>query len=702
MAGHQELAVERGQRIAKELHRLIDHNPESARRVHQVMDPELYPNEPLSYDDLNQSEKELHDLLKEINQQTHEMNFKLGFIDEETFDKFDGKYIGRGYEVYEDAKIDKGIFQYLDNKILGDIYRRRQDVDEWKIDNKIEDPIYLTLNRMIQTERNAAVYNYALYIKESGIASKEEKPGYYQLSGKAYGPLKGMWVPHHIAEDFKGYFFTTQLMDGMYSAFKAYDKLGFRQFLKRLHTVYSGTVQVGNFMSNHTFAFASGINIVQLWSELAILTANKKSYQETYDLLLGEGIVGSNILTPDLKLSDEAQKRLKTGALNFIKKADKRARDVYAGSDNIMKMAAYKALRRMDYTHEQAVQRVYEGFQNYSTVGKIWDLASKTPVIGNAYIKFQADLQRIMKNAVLNRPLTTASFLGSLYFIAQFASMASGESEEERAIREGRPFIPKIKMPFSDLEIPLVVRVGDKEINLARYISPYYNYDVPNSHWLEKVSRFTPYGVIVTEAKELGQEDKRPQAPDVLFGPFMQAFMYNKDFRQRSITDPYATRFKESGNTDMDKFVNQLEYVSRSIVPLFSTAQDLYLSREYGRDFYGRTKSRSDILISKVIKIQTWDDESTKDAVINAVNSIQYEADAINKRLKAVERKFQNEAADQYERYRRGRISKKQFEQFVADQQQKSIKRANKHLEDLVKQQEKMNQLVERVEKLNL
>ena len=128
------------------------------------------------------------------------------------------------------------------------------------------------------------------------------------------------------------------------------------------------------------------------------------------------------------------------------------------------------------------------------------------------------------------------------------SSILSGESDDERETREGRAFIPKINIGFD--EIPLVMKMGDKEINLARYVSPFYEYDLPEKGWVESVSRFAPYQFQMTKNSELGQESLVPEAPDVLLGGLTQAFIQNRDFRNKSISDPYATRYKESGLTD--------------------------------------------------------------------------------------------------------------------------------------------------------
>lgn len=706
LTGKQESAYVRGSKLTKELQGLIGHDVESAKRVHKVMDPELYDVEDrITYEGLNQSEKDLHDMLREINDATHELNHDMEFIDDETYEKFKGNYIGRGYEVFEDLANEAEKEVFISNKEQTGIYKHRKEIDQWKIDNKVQDPIYLTVNRMIQTERNVAVREYANNLVDQGVAKKEipkDKKGYTQLNGKAYGKLNGLYVPNYIAEDFKGYFFSNKLMDQIYAVAQTYDKNKIRQFFKKYHTVYSPVVQIGNFMSNHAFAFAAGVNIVQLWGHLPSAEKSLNNKDADYMTLLENGIIGSNVLTPDLTLTDKAQEKLKLDQKKnkYIKKIeglDEWAQRVYAKSDDRMKVSAFKALKDAGYTQDEAIQRVFEGFQNYATVGKAWDFAAKFPIFGNAYIKFQADLMRIVKNSLTKRPLTTVSFLAGITMMVNLMSEMSGESEEEQAIREARPFIPKIKNPFQD--IPLVMRVGNKEINLARYISPYYNYDIPNKDWVEELSGMSPFEVFNFREQE---GVYLPKADDVLLGPIFQAVMYNTDFRNKSITDPDANVFKPSTKSIGEKLYAKAEYITRSLVPLAGPLQDLYTSHKYGEDFYGRNKSAADLALSKVVKVQTWNDESLKKTVEKSLKSISYNEKKINTKMRAIQNDFIKKVEKSGQSFDKGEITKEQLDNKIIEAKELAEKRLDQQMEDLVKVQKQMNELILKIDKLGI
>lgn len=655
--GLQEMSLVKGRLLTKELSELINGSKESAQRVHQVLDPELY-DETVNEADLTQPEKTLLNTLRAINQRTHEMNFKNGFISKETFDKYDGKYIGRGYEVYEglEEEIDRELL--LDNKIFGKIYKKRQEINQWIIDNTVNDPIYLTMNRAIRSERNGIVKEYAEFIE--GKYARKEKPEngtrWVQLQGKSYGSLAGKWIPSNVAEDFKGYFFENGFLDALHKVSDVYNQTAYKQFMKRYHTVYSPLVQAGNFLSNHAFAFAAGVNAYHLYKQLPEAYRELRSKTGDYQLALQEGLIGSNVLDKDLQLSSDLSKQLSLRAKGSIKKMDDRARSLYSGSDNIMKLAAYKSLKANGYSHIEATERVYQGFQNYASVGKLWDLASKLPVWGSDYVKFQGDLNRIVKNAVTKRPMTTLTFLYGLQTVASLLSRASGEEEEEQAIREGRKFIPKIKTFVGDF--PLVFRVPgvDKEVNLARYISPFYKYDRDNSHWVERLSEFAPIKIGANE--DTGELRVVPS--DVALGSIWAAFVDNKDFRDKLISDPDYNIYTGSTATNSEKLANRVLYVLRSQVPLFAFGHDTYLSQAFGEDFYGRDKSPLDVALSRIVKVQTWDKSTTTKQVEKEIKGINYKVKKLKTKQSALKNGYNKKINELDKRVREGKITEQE------------------------------------------
>tara|TARA_R110002073_G_scaffold1996_3_gene14010 strand:- start:5427 stop:11744 length:6318 start_codon:yes stop_codon:yes gene_type:complete len=717
LKGEQDVATVEGARLTRQLQDIIRSNPESASRVHAALDPEMYDDISITYEDLTENEQFLYDELIDLNAQTHELNYKEGFIDKKTYDKFKGKYIARLYEEFEDPDIikEKGwIKRALKNQITPDIYKERKAIDQWKIDNKVQDPIYLTVNRMIKTARNVAVKSYAESIANSKKASKTKKEGYVLMEGKNYGALSGMYVPHYISEDFQGYSFTNEITDQLYNALKSYDRLQARQVLKKSHTVWNPVVQLGNLLSNFAFAFVTGANAVQVSMNFSKARKSIKTQNKVYQVLVKYGIIGSDVLTNDLRTSkgdiagsldknttEKAKTIWQKLTAPFIK-ADKYATNAYGASDDVMKIATYMSLRDAGYSETEAVEKVFDGMQNYATVGKVWDAAAKTPVFGNAYIKFQADLMRITKNAVVKRPLTTASFLGALKALSLVASALSGEDDEKKEVREERGYIPKIRLSYLGLsDIPLVFKVGNKEINLARFISPYYTYHIPNEGLVSEITGFMPYSFESIEGKEMGADHISPEAPDVLLGGLIQAFFQNRDFRNKAISDPYATRYKESGLTEFQKLMNKVIYIGRSTIPAASSIQDMYLSATTGEDYYGRTKSIGDVIMSQVIKIQTFENPEYEKAINSTYKNLQYEGKKIESKKKSVWSKYKSEAERYGKKVSSGKMSAVQANKNMIKAYNTAIKNSNDYLTDLVKVQDKINAFSIKVSKIN-
>lgn len=717
LTGKQELAYIKGAKITSQLQALINGDKESAKRVHSALDPEIYiEEERVEYDDLKDNEKQLFNELRKINNKTHEANYEMGFISKETYEKYKDSYIGRGYETYEniEGKSLEEKENFLSGKAFIKMYKQRKEIDEWKIENTVKDPIYLTINRMIHTERNAAVKAYSQFISRNvDLVSKKEKVGFTKLDGKAYGDLNGMYVVNYIAEDFKGYFYSNQILDALHLSFQLYDKMQLRQFYKKFHTVFSPAVQMGNLISNHAFAAAAGVNVISLWKGYPEASAEIKNKNGDFLKLVEAGILGTDILTRDLTLEKGMPSGLKIGSKeynNWIAKkysqADKWAQNKYSRSDDIMKLMAFKALKRSGLTEREAIQKTFESFQNYATVGKIWDTASKTPLVGNAYIKFQADLQRIMKNAVLTRPLTTATFFLGIKTMAHYTSaILSGESDEEREIREGRGFIPKIPLGFTNVPLTFKItgekgmfgRFKHKEINLARYISPFYEYDNPNKSWQERVTDFMPLQIEQYEA-EGGEKAYSVATPDVMIGALWSAFMKNRDFRGKTITDPNANKYVPSGLSSGEKIWNQLNYVFRSNVPLYSLIRDVETSIREGEDFYGRDKDFIDILVSTGIKVQTYDNNSYDKTIRSSIKSIEYKSMKIKDKLNGIRNQFKKDIDKLKTRLDEGKITPEKFEKVVQNKLESVSIRIESQTRNMAEQQSKLNTLLNNVQ----
>ena len=155
--------------------------------------------------------------------------------------------------------------------------------------------------------------------------------------------------------------------------------------------------------------------------------------------------------------------------------------------------------------------------------------------------------------------------------------------------------------------------------------------------------------------------------------------------------DRGANKFSDSGLTRGEKTANRLEYIARSIVPLYGPIDDLRRSEIYGEDYYGRDKTTLDAIISKVIKVQTWDGETTKEQVVKNLKSINYKAKNINTKISGIQNKFLKDTQELKTRLDEGRITQGQYDNKYTKLYEGALNRVDKQMEELVKVQEELN-----------
>jgi hypothetical protein len=644
----------------------IGKDPTSLRNVHRVLDAEIYEKmgePPMTYDNLNDTEKQLHDLLRTTNDAIHDWHFVNGRIDKETYDNFKGKYIARFYEEieFENAPASlKKSFEDVSKQLNYSYIKSRKDLDEVTL-KALQDPIYATARRLGQMLKNQAVIDFANQISTTTKTYNEGDAdipnNYVKLEGggqfgniKIYGDLTNKYVPISVAEDFKGYMFASDFAQKIYDVVKVYDRLTVRQWLKKYHTIYNPLVHVGNAMSNYTFAFWTGIDPITLTSNISAASKEIKENGDLYLELVKEGVLSTDIVTKDLKESaKEVQKGISNASQNLsgfrkaLATADEKLSEIYSGVDDKAKLAAYISLVN-DYKvpKSEAAKRVFDGFQNYSQVGRLYDISSKMPVFGNPYVKFKGDLVRILKNAASRKPLTTIGYMMLLSGVADLMSLMADEDEEDRILREKRAFIPSIPMPDAvGGDIPLVWQSKYGEINAARYFSPFYIYDEGNKNSiLEKASDFAPIQLRDYRDKNI----PLPAMNDVFLGVYAQVVWANEDFRGKRILDPSSTKFQQGVETWQEKMMNATMYIGRQQVPFFSKADDVVRALKGEEDYYGRKKDLKQMLISTVIKVEDMGSEQVKKSVEKQVDFAIRDMDAIQSLIRKVDREFEKKS----------------------------------------------------------
>lgn len=581
-------------RLSKSLNGMIGFDADALRRVHSLLDPEAFadtdrsglPSNPL---ELSVSELRLFNALRTMNDYIHEWHYKNGFLDKETYDKNKGKYFARAYAEIETKKF-KDINDAMDSMIAGtdlSMFKQRKDFEMVEL-NLLEDPIYITCKRLAQMSHNQAIVEFANDIADSDEYATYDRLDdipenirkyYKKLDGfgnnMRFGNLTNKYVPMAIHEQIYGVQFAGETMSYIFDKLKKYDKLALRQTLKKSKTVYNPLARIGNIVSSFAFAFQGGVDPFSLLAKRPSAKDQLDSYGEYAQDLTKAGLIGTSGINQILQGLDEngtTYKMLKAlkipeSALAKANDFDNMVKETYGKADDVAKLSMYMSLvQDRGKTKAEAIQIVAESMQNYNTVGKYFVLASMTPAFGNAFIRFKADATRILYNGISKRPLFTMAYIGMLWGVKELLSDMSGEDDEEKEAREERPFTTKWGVgPFA---LPMNWKIGNKEYNVARYLSPYYIYD--QGYYgddLVDASQYMPYQI---QKLQPGKGSGFARTGYVLgFGdPFagvLGQIAFDYDYKGNSIADPGASRFMPQTVSTNQQRMNQLTYAARSL-----------------------------------------------------------------------------------------------------------------------------------------
>jgi hypothetical protein len=632
----QVFALYEAKQIRGKMLELVN-DPESLRRVRDAYDLEI-AEEKIKFEDLTIVEQNLYNLIKDWNTWVWSTNYALGIIPTESHLKYldtenEGKstYIARMYDKWEIDELPPEINEHITKgsnsvttKMITDYLKARKEVDDWKKEHAITDPTYLTTKRIMQTIQNVAIKEYMdAVISEHPdfvleLKKGQEVPKGYKKLGSSWGwgQFRNKAVINHIVEDFTGFFYANKLTNVLYDALKLWDRNKINQFYKKFRTLYNPMVQLGNMTGDVFFASINGINPAEFLAEQITVLRDRVSKvdEDVYKSVLKSGLMGDVGITGDMTPPKESIKDLTTAKTSWgrikeiLHKGDELASDLYIGTDNVAKYAAYRVFRKRGFTHAQALRRAYDAFQNYMTVGKTWDVASKLPVIGPTFVKFQADLQRIITNAILTTPLTAIGTVMLIKLFGILTSHLSGESDEEREEREKRKGVAKIPI----INVPLSFKIGKAELNGARYLSPLYIYKQEDSESdLAEFSKYLPLQFVKAPAPQLGERKNVIAFGDATWG-WLGSVMADRDFRSISIRNPEATIFFNPNITTDQKIANVMNYVLRSQLPFYKSFEDITDGITGKLDYYGRKRTWYQAIMNGIIKIQEFDDPELK------------------------------------------------------------------------------------------
>lgn len=712
-------------KISKNLNAMINGDTSALVRVHSLLDPEAfeeYSGEeilPESIDDLSITERTLYNTLRALNDFMHEWHFRNGFINQETYDKFKGNYIARMYLQFEQEQF-KDIYDAIDKTGAGAdlrIFKARKDYKDIS-DMELADPIYITSKRLATMMHNMAVLDfsnevasskeYKIYDKESDIP-KEVAKFYKKLKGfgtKRFGALTDKYVPVQIYEQLYGTTFVSQMMSGFYDkVLNTYDRLFIRQLVSKSKTVLSPLTRIGNITSGFSFALLGGVDPITLLKNKPAARKAIEDYSEYAQDLTKAGLLGSSLKQLGVGKIDEKSAGIKAikkilgeRAAEKVETFDEWASATYSNADDITKIAYYISLvEDMGIDKKEAIKMTAENMQNYNTVGKAFIAASKTPVIGNKFIRFKADSARILYNTIKNRPVYGAMFAAMMVGLTRAASYLSGESDEEREAREKRPYQPKLNLLFRDVSFGVLI--GDTEYNISRYISPYSVYDKGyNGNTLTDLFEYMPVQLQYDRAGSYG-----PQYSDPLLGPVAQA-LFDKDFRGLKVSDPRAGKYVTSTLTEKQQAFNRIFHVFNSWgQPYTQWSSSIYNAMQEKPDAFDRRRDLHDALLSIVVKNEKLDKDILIEKYTKTLNAMDNEIKQISVNISAKNNSSDDKISKIKELYNNGEISKSAFEKQVKeiqDERDSFILGMENEIEDIVKQEEDPERIIKSLSKL--
>lgn len=593
-------------------------NTESLARVWATLDPEQASKLGITVEQLTPEETVLRDKLKTITDNVTAENLRRGLITPEQ--AANESYLKRAYTIYDGneaaAKFEGGFRRDLVSQ-----YKGRKEVSEAMVEKAITDPAYLVGKKTAESNAMWAMQDYGNFLTKSGMVEDVARPGFTQLpDSPIFGEAAGKFVPRNIAEEFTGFQYNNAFMSAMNDVFTAYDRLGIRQAKKELLTVFNPAVRLGNQVTNRAiFSNLAGINPVQFNTVYMSLGKDIAENSPLVREAVQQGLTGIDVTQAEFFAQRLAASEGEEVSKGLAKQATDWVKNSYSGADDKARIAAYIVQRGRGYSPEEAARLVQRGFQDYKSVGYFYDIAAKTPLIGNAFVRFAADSIRIAKNAAVDHPLRTAATVALWANFVNIMSKASGETADEKKAREDRFGNPKL--PFTDISLAVQTPFG--EINVARFMPWYAMNDIQNGG----VQRLLPF-----TGNPLNSENWN----DPVLGQVGQ-LIKDKDFRGKSISDPnnnmQGDKFATDPLSTKDKMMNRLRFLFNNNAPVGREIDQLVSAAQGKEDIYGQSRSLPQAAARALgFKVQEFGDKQQED--LKSRQAYQDELNTINEQLK--------------------------------------------------------------------
>lgn len=571
-----------------------DVQSESQRRIWATLDPAQASKMGVTATeaDLTPDELKLQQNLKKTIDETTQGNLERGLITPEQ--AANESYIRRAYEPFETAE-DPKVYQEVKSGLLKQ-FKGRKEVDQSLIEQAITDPAYLVGRKQALSAQAWAHVDYANHLADNGYVFDSARKGLVQLpTNKLYGRAAGKWVAPDVMKDFEGFKYQNSMVNAFNDLVTAYDRLGLRRLKKEMLTVFNPAVRLGNQLSNRVaFSTLNGHNPVEFNIAMQKTKGMIKSQDPLYKEAVQQGLIGTDIVQGDFtqnlaKYVDDP---------NILKQSKDWVRKSYSEADDRARLASYILHRKQGYSPSDAATLTQRGFQDYKSVGWMFDMAAKTPVIGNAFVRFSSDATRILSNALIDHPLRTISTVALYGAMNNAMSKISGESEEDKATREGRFGAPKI--PFTNVSLETQTPWG--AVNVARFMPFYQLNDVSSP-----IARFLP--IQSNPLKPSGWNDP-------LLGQALQVAT-DQDFRGKSIQDPQNTTYDSKGNVKKfpelpadERRDNLLRFLGVQNAPLGREVDSILSAVKKTPDIYGKERSLPQAIARSMgVKVEQYGEE---------------------------------------------------------------------------------------------
>lgn len=507
--------------------------------------------------DLSPEEQAIANRIVAIQKRTNEINYKIGKITEEQFKKESKKgHYARIFNIKE-----KGGKQLGKKPIDTKPFERRKDPAEFSdevMELLVKDPFRGALARQEIALRSLASHEFMGELVDQGrLLKNKPNNSFQQLNGKKYGKYDGMWADNTTRAQIKQNMefesewakkYVGQLLDD----YKAGILGKTQRVLKATKTVLNPGTNVQNVMSNILFFNrGSGVGIIRNATGMAQAAkdlAKARNGKLTAELIQAKklGVFGSDsgkAMTGDIAARDLASI---PGNKNVVMKGLELAEDAYGGADNAAKLGLWRNLQKKGLSPEEAAKQVQKFTQDYHNVGRVIGAMADAPVLGKPFARFIPELIRLSKNNIAYNPAATIASLAALAYAGNALSEAAGETEEERANREG--VIGNTNLPGTaainkmlggpDRDISLNFAVGDSSVNIARAIGlnfPTEPGQDPNRALLEQILPFE----VPTRKDAQGNEvfDPTKIVTNLGLRPLIETAA-DRNFMGQSIKDP--------------------------------------------------------------------------------------------------------------------------------------------------------------------